>query len=247
MSGSSNESDAPRDQDQPWAASVEPRLLWASLTADAGTNVLIVDLDGRFSFANEAARQTFISGGEELMGKTWHDVLPAGAAAERLLCTRRVLATGLPLVLVGMVKGVCRCAIFRPLVLSGPPVPRVLVVCHVLVGTHHPNVRTEVHKCEVVMAEFHDFGPLSALSRRELEVLALIGEGLSTDTIAKRLSRCQKTIEWHRRSLGRKLRVRSRIELARIAILSGLVHLGIVDTRPRIGSGEENAQTCDAP
>ncbi len=75
---------------------------------------------------------------------------------------------------------------------------------------------------------------MSALTERELEVLAFIGEGLATAEIARRLHRSAKTVEWHRRSLGSKLRVTNRVELARIAIRAGLTHLGIVDIRPRI-------------
>ncbi|MCH8165038.1 MAG: helix-turn-helix transcriptional regulator [Planctomycetes bacterium] len=74
----------------------------------------------------------------------------------------------------------------------------------------------------VARAKIMDLGPLSSLTQRELEVLALIGEGLSTAEIAKRLSRSTKTVEWHRTSLGRKLEASNRVELAHIAIRAGL-------------------------
>lgn len=61
------------------------------------------------------------------------------------------------------------------------------------------------------------------LTGREREVLRLIGMGLSTSQIATRLSRSMKTVEWHRVSLGSKLKVKNRVELARIAIAAGLV------------------------
>ena len=88
--------------------------------------------------------------------------------------------------------------------------------------------------CAVVIAQFNDLGPLSVLTERELEVLAFIGEGLPTAEIARRLHRSVRTIEWHRRSLGSKLKATNRVDLARIAIRAGLTHLGIVDIRPRI-------------
>ncbi|HEX2838997.1 MAG TPA: LuxR C-terminal-related transcriptional regulator [Phycisphaerales bacterium] len=64
---------------------------------------------------------------------------------------------------------------------------------------------------------------LTHLTTREREVLRLIGMGLSTSQIATRLSRSMKTVEWHRVSLGSKLKVKNRVELARIAIAAGLV------------------------
>lgn len=66
---------------------------------------------------------------------------------------------------------------------------------------------------------------IETLTRREREVLALVGEGHSLPAIAQRLCRSQKTIESHRLSLGRKLRVHNRVELARIAIQMGLAPL----------------------
>jgi DNA-binding NarL/FixJ family response regulator len=48
---------------------------------------------------------------------------------------------------------------------------------------------------------------------------------MSTIDIAKHLGRSVKTIEWHRVSLGEKLGVVNRVELARIAIAAGMVSL----------------------
>lgn len=64
---------------------------------------------------------------------------------------------------------------------------------------------------------------LSQLTTREREVLALIGQALSSKEIAGRLHRSIKTVQTHRSSLGRKLGASNRVELARIAIQSGLI------------------------
>ncbi len=66
---------------------------------------------------------------------------------------------------------------------------------------------------------------LDCLSKRERQVLALIGEGLSIPAIAKVLNRSQTTIKSHRESLGRKLHVSTQVELARIAMQAGLAPL----------------------
>lgn len=67
---------------------------------------------------------------------------------------------------------------------------------------------------------------VQSLTPRQREVLALIGQGLSTAEIARRLYRTVKTIESHRLMLGKRLGARNRVELARIAIQAGLTDLG---------------------
>ncbi|NBC10716.1 MAG: PAS domain S-box protein [Planctomycetes bacterium] len=66
---------------------------------------------------------------------------------------------------------------------------------------------------------------IKSLTNREREVLGLIGQGYSLAEIADQLYRSQKTIQTHRLSLGRKLGVNNRVELARIAIAAGLAPL----------------------
>ncbi|MEO1513283.1 MAG: LuxR C-terminal-related transcriptional regulator, partial [Planctomycetota bacterium] len=74
----------------------------------------------------------------------------------------------------------------------------------------------------LLRARHDDAGPLSQLTAREIDVLRHIGMGMSTAAIAQALHRSVKTIEWHRVSLGNKLGITNRVELARIAIASGL-------------------------
>jgi two-component system response regulator NreC len=64
--------------------------------------------------------------------------------------------------------------------------------------------------------------PLEALSARELEVLRMIGTGLSRVDIAKALSRSAKTIDGHQERMIKKLGVETRRDLMRFAIREGL-------------------------
>ena len=64
---------------------------------------------------------------------------------------------------------------------------------------------------------------IDSLTSREREILVYIAEGDSLPEIAKKLHRSLKTIESHRLSLGRKLSATNRVQLAHIAIASGLV------------------------
>lgn len=65
--------------------------------------------------------------------------------------------------------------------------------------------------------------PLSTLSEREIEVLRLIGKGLSRVEIGKELSRSAKTIDGHQEHIMKKLGIDSRAGLMRFAIREGLV------------------------
>jgi DNA-binding NarL/FixJ family response regulator len=63
---------------------------------------------------------------------------------------------------------------------------------------------------------------LEALSPREVEVLRLIGKGLSRTQIAAELSRSAKTIDGHQEHIMKKLGIDSRADLMRFAIREGL-------------------------
>jgi two-component system response regulator NreC len=64
---------------------------------------------------------------------------------------------------------------------------------------------------------------LDTLTPRELEVLRLIGRGMSRNEIADALSRSAKTIDKHQDQLLKKLGLESRADLMRFAIREGLV------------------------
>lgn len=73
---------------------------------------------------------------------------------------------------------------------------------------------------------------LDILTPRELEILTLIGEGKSLMDIAQTLHRSLKTIESHRLSLGKKLGVSNRVDVAKIAIAHGLASLPEATSAP---------------
>jgi len=57
--------------------------------------------------------------------------------------------------------------------------------------------------------------PLSPLTSRQCEVLALTARGLRAKQVADRLGLSVRTIEKHKQDLMRKLRVRTTVELLR--------------------------------
>jgi two-component system nitrate/nitrite response regulator NarL len=63
------------------------------------------------------------------------------------------------------------------------------------------------------------------LSRREAEILALIGDGLSNKAVARRLGISGHTVKFHVESLFRKLAAGSRAEAVRKGLRQGLIEI----------------------
>ena len=62
--------------------------------------------------------------------------------------------------------------------------------------------------------------PLAALSPREIEILRMIGEGLTKQQIAERIGRSANTVEAHRTNIKRKLGLDNNAELIRFSALN---------------------------
>jgi DNA-binding CsgD family transcriptional regulator len=63
------------------------------------------------------------------------------------------------------------------------------------------------------------------VTRRELEVLALVADGLSTREIAKQLWITEETVKTHIRRLHDRLGARTRAHAVAIAFRKGILHL----------------------
>ncbi|MFZ5766155.1 MAG: response regulator [Thermodesulfobacteriota bacterium] len=64
---------------------------------------------------------------------------------------------------------------------------------------------------------------LDSLSKRELQILELVAEGLTTPEIAKKLDLSPKTVSRHRERIMNKLNLHSTTELVKFAIRTGLI------------------------
>ncbi len=66
---------------------------------------------------------------------------------------------------------------------------------------------------------------LSALSRRELEILGLLAEGKSNKVIADQLCISIKTVEKHRTNIMQKLEIHNIVDLVKFAIKHGIINV----------------------
>jgi DNA-binding NarL/FixJ family response regulator len=81
-------------------------------------------------------------------------------------------------------------------------------------------VRHLVHQLKSTPAHPSEF----TLSDRELEVLKLLVEGHSNGAIAEALFLSESTIKAHLRSIVTKFEVNDRVQVAVVALRSGLIH-----------------------
>jgi len=211
------------DRLEPVLASTTPNDLWNALVSDTDRPIVVVSPEGQVLFANdEAAEHLGVDDPSAMSGRLVQDLCDDAYADERLACIREVAASGRVLAVEGMTRGRLRRTIMRPIG-SRPDGARYVLMTHVPVRENESDNRMPA--VEVRRAKIDDFGPLSTLSERELQVLTLIARGQTTAEIAREMHRSVKTVEWHRVALGSKLGVSNRVELARIAIAAGLVDI----------------------
>lgn len=101
------------------------------------------------------------------------------------------------------------------------------------VNLTRPGEEVLSHEVRHVPRDSPAAGQPRPLSQREAEVLRLLAQGHTNQEAADRLAVSIKTIETHRKRLGDKLGLKSRAELYRFAVESGLL--------------ERNAATSDDP
>ncbi|MEZ6242269.1 MAG: LuxR C-terminal-related transcriptional regulator [Phycisphaerales bacterium] len=193
-------------------------IAWDALVSDPAVGVAVVAVDGTIRFANRKTAQLFLAAEpEDVVGKKLGDLFPADWSEERLQILRRIADTGQPVVLRSIRRGTQIQSAMRLLECDHGD-KCILVITHE--GEH--DIPDRDGEFEIIESKTADLGPLDVLTRRELEVLALIKHGMTLDQIAKILHRSRKTIDNHRQSIARKLGESSRVRLAQIAESAGL-------------------------
>lgn len=206
-------------------------VLWEVLVHHSGAWVVLVDDRGVIVDISQSALVALETTREQMVGKSLGEALPGDLGKERVAFVQRAIELGRPVSVEAQIAGSMRRCVLYPIAPgAGRPGARVLITSRPCEpGGPPPDFRSA----------FIDRGPLDRLTDRELDVLRLIAQGHSTTRIAKELHRSVKTVEWHRVSLGDKLGVTNRVELARIAIRAGLV--SVDDSGPDLdepGTGE---------
>ncbi len=200
--------------------------LWNTFTSDPTTGVSLLTPDGEIVYINEQATRIFFDEPRDpasLNGRHIRDLgFPEEWVNERIELMRRVIETGEGLLLRTVWFGKQQFSWISPIsaddeerreqvLVISRRVPMTQDMEHLLAGGY-----------ELVESGVIRLGELEVLTPRELEILALLGQGMSIKEIAGALFRSVKTIENHRESIGRKLKRTRGIELAVIAQCAGL-------------------------
>lgn len=209
--------------------------LWNGVAADPTTGVAIVTLEAFNVYCNDAMARIHhgpTSHGKHYTGIKWHGVYPAQWIEERLNVLQRVERTGKPVLLRSIWEGRQQVSYIRQM--TGGKAGHFLVI------TRHVTSRgmsdlIERLEADLVESEVASLGPLEDLTGRELEVLALIGQGLAMKEIASVLSLSVKTVEKHREAIGRKLGAKDRVALAELAFEAGLTRADASRVRMKHG------------
>lgn len=197
---------------------------WAVLRADPNTGLFVIDNEGLITYANDQA-VTFIFGTTEpaastLVNRSIFDAFPSSFAADRWRAISKVFETGRPVLFRSICKGYQNHSWMHPMHESGEDkVSSVLVVIRRAADDATAESPVEY---DYVCSGFNDLGPMEVLTSREIEVMALLGAGQSIRTVAETLKRSAKTVEKHRDSISRKLKVRTRSDLVLMAQQAGL-------------------------
>jgi DNA-binding CsgD family transcriptional regulator len=157
-----------------------------------------------------------------VIGKTWEELgFPEAWIDERLAMFREIKRSGEPVLLRTIWRGSQVLAWIYPL----PPDGECEQDCFLVVSRISEADIKELGQDvtgKVMVSGVARLGELDVLSPRELEVLALLGQGLTIKEIAKILFRSEKTIGRHRDSIGAKLGLSNKVDLAELARRAGL-------------------------
>jgi DNA-binding CsgD family transcriptional regulator len=220
MSGRQNQPPPSRPPNPPDAG-----VLWDVMIQDPSAGVAICDVDGTVLWGNERCFRMYLGEGAmpgDVIGKTWKELgFPDSWIDERLSMFRDIQRTGQPVLLRTIWHG-------RQLLAWVYPIPpddegdkdRFLVVTR-LSEADVREIKGDVQG-KVMVSGVARLGELDVLSPRELEVLALLGQGLTIKDIAKVLFRSEKTVGRHRDSIGTKLGLHNKVDLAEVARRAGL-------------------------
>lgn len=209
----------PAAQNSAWIHPSTGDIVWNALAHDSGAAVAVFDADGYPQFANSVfLRMAGVRTFDEIKKLSIEQRLAHDMAEERLQILRDVIRTGHSVLIKDLRGG--RALVITVRQFPGQP--------HFALAVYRPadipNWVSDAEPSDVPSAQIRhvDPGPLGVLSEREKEILALIGQGLTSAQIAKKLCRTIKTIEWHRSAIARKLHTKDRVALAQLAIQAGL-------------------------
>ncbi len=222
---------------------LEPSMLLAGIVdCFVTTSIWLFDPEARVVWCTRRCTKPLgFDDPNDLAGKRPREFLPASWAAEREELILRAAREGREMNLLSIISGRRRRVRFRPVRLTPEEGGSAFVLC--LIETIDADDMKQLMERDtsgsVVCSRVHDLGVLDALSPRELEVIALLGQGLRSKEIAQALHRSLSTIDGHRERIGAKLGIHDRAELMTLARRAALRVEDAEGERVRLYGGME--------
>ncbi|TWU58558.1 Oxygen regulatory protein NreC [Rubripirellula tenax] len=213
--------------------------LWDALSRTPGVGLSVIDVHERLLFVNAVSREWFLGSADaDVDGKSMRDFHPDTFVDERMDMIQQVVTTSKPMSIDHIYHGRRIKSTLWPMADRKPPFDRVIVVSLTHAGwSSHPVVNAIPF--ETYETRFIDLGPLNVLTKREVEVMALLGHGLSVPQTAKILHRSVKTIERHKSAISKKLNLSGQSELVMTVSSMGLEVSDAMLTRHEMDAEED--------
>jgi DNA-binding NarL/FixJ family response regulator len=199
--------------------------------------VSVIDRQGRLTYLTSRRLLGATPGEQPLL----REAFDTDFAAERLEIAQQVLDTRRPISVTGMIAGRWILSTYRTLPTDDSTTPvapgslraavraatdgAVLSICRPILADRC-EVESELPAGTRSM-RLHDLGDLAKLNQRELQVLHLIGLGLSSAEIARAVHRSVKAVEWYRGWIAEKLALHDKADAVRFAAGRGLPGISV--------------------
>ncbi len=203
-----------------------PALLWETMTNEPGVSVAILDEQGTILFLNAETIRIFFNNNppDPVRGRRLDQLgFPRPWVEERLAVFRQMKEDPRPRLMRTVWHGHQQFSWVRLIPPDAPGETPTFMVITRRVPAGQESERLLKSEQGVIESGVIRLGELDVLTPRELEVLTLLGNGLSIKDIAESLGRSVKTVERHRESIGAKLRLSKAVVLADLAREAGLV------------------------
>lgn len=196
------------------------KLMEIFAAAFSALSLIVLTPDGTIVFANSVAVNGFAGVNKHTVkGKHLTELTPQTWANERIKYMKIAAHTGKPVPMVDLISGKRLFTVLRPVEIEhhGKLETLIFITVEPVSPLQIQWIREQFKPGELITAEHIDLGRLGVLTSRELEVLALMGQGLRQKEIATKLCRSISTIDRHRERIGEKLEITDRADLIAIA------------------------------
>ncbi len=188
--------------------------------AFSALSLIVLTPQGTIVFANPVAVNGFAGVNQyTVKGKHLTELTPEAWANERINYMQLAAQTCKSVSMIDLIDGKRLFTVLRPVEIEhkGQLQTLIFITVEPVSPLELGLIREQLKADELITAEHIDLGQLSVLTSRELEVLALMGQGLRQKEIATTLCRSISTIDRHRERIGEKLGITDRADLIVIA------------------------------